>query len=307
VRVARAFVTTGVDADGARVRERIDEDPSVAATTTTSIVVAFDRYLDPRTAIRQSFCLQSDADAPPPVSAEQCLSGITLTPTYDPVTRTVTLYLDEPLSATTHTLTVFAPLLGTSFGIRAFDSARLDSTVTFTFDTLEANPAGTEELEAPADLDPGIVTCDDAEKLFLGCAGCHGSSNGPDGLSLDATGIAAAIDRVAHQTSLADHGSEAAARPVTFGAGMPVIERNSPGNSYIIYKVLARARYSGEGMAEGELERLQSFIVGSPMPAHEVDVFGEDATMTQANLKQISAWIAAGASCDQAATAAPSE
>ena len=308
--VAQVLVTTGVDADGKLVREVVDGD--IAAVSTTSVAVVFDRYLDPRTAIRQSFCLQSDADSAPR-GPEECLSAIALTPTYDPVSRTVRLYLAEPLGRATHTLTVFSPRNAQDFGIRAFDGALLEATQTFTFDVLDENPPGTEPLESPADLDAGIVTCAEAALLFAPCHTCHADQeslgldengnqittyNAPEDLSFQTRGLSRAIDRVARQTSVGDQGAEAATRPARFGAGMPIIERNNPGNSYAIYKVLARARYFGDTMADGELDRLQSWIVGAPMPVHEVTPVGEDATMTQGALRNISNWIAAGASCE---------
>lgn len=303
----RVDVTTGFDeAEGMLLRAALDAEGSVQAVTTTSITITFDRYLDPRTAIRQSFCFQSDLAEV--ASAEDCLEGISTTPFYDPVSRTLTLYLDKALSAeTSYKLTVFAARDGIDFGFRSFDATPLEAPVAVTFSTLATDPLGTDTLESPADRYPAIVTCvDAANTYFKNCTGCHGSQ-GPGGLDLSAPGLAsrAAINRVARQASLANQGDEAATKPGRFGAGIPVIQLNNPGNSYLLYKVLARARYYGDTMADGELERLQSWIVGSPMPAHakqlefiEEDIIEVGSTVTQGTLQAISNWIAAGAECE---------
>ena len=320
--VVQVLVTTDVDAEGSRVRSPLGDDDVVAATT-TSIGIVFDRYLDPRSTIRQSYCLHSDTA--PVATLSECVQAISTVPTYDPVTRTVTLYLDEALAPdTSYSLVIFAAARNLDFGFRAFDDVALEETITFSLSTLAENPTGLDQLESPADLDEGIVSCDDARTLFAGCTTCHSDvelidgafvANAPMGLSFEPNGLPLAIDRVAHQTALADQGAEAATRPARFGAGMPVIQRSNPGNSYAIYKVLARARYYGDTMTEGELERLQSWIVGAPMPSHEVKIVENpddpdgppieaSAAITQGALRRISNWIAAGASCE-GPTAAP--
>lgn len=311
--VVDVLVTTGVDGDGKAITAGLQD---AAPLTSTSFAIIVDRYLDPRTPIRQAYCLRSEA-ASQPTSALDCVGALSTRPTYDPVSRTLRVYVDAALTpATTYTFTVFAAVDAAAFGLRALDGLPLDAPYHVSFTTSEDLPD--RELESPADLDEGIVTCNDARVLFAGCTTCHKDSelidgqpvpNAPMGLSFEPLGLPLAIDRVAHQTAQGDQGSEAAKRPARFGAGMPIIQRSNPGNSYALYKVLARARYYPDTMADGELERLQSWIVGSPMPSHEVvaienpddpdgDPIEVSAAITQGALRRISNWIATGANCE---------
>lgn len=236
------MVTTGVDGEGAPVLGALaDAQP----LTSTSISVTVDRYLDPRTPIRQAYCLRSDADGGEPASAFECVGALSTRPTYDPVSRTLRIYLDAPLTAETeYTLTVFAAVDGVPFGLRALDGVPLDESFHVGFSTSADLPD--RALESPADRDPGLVTCAEVTNAwFLSCQSCHGSK-GPGNLNLSKNGVALAVDRVTPETALGDQGSEAATAPVQFGVGMPIIASDNPGNSYLLYKVLARARYYPE-------------------------------------------------------------
>jgi hypothetical protein len=73
---------------------------------------------------------------------------------------------------------------------------------------------------------------------------------------------------------------------------MPLIDAGSPGNSYLLYKLLIAPAYaeSDLGPAADELERLRaSFVVGLPMPPAGGQPVPPDA------LVALSEWIAAGA------------
>ena len=114
--------------------------------------------------------------------------------------------------------------------------------------------------------------------------------------------------------------------PDRFGRAMPLIDPGNPGNSYLLYKLLANPlnhRRSSRGVLadpEGgfeepalglEIDRLRdSVVVGLPMPATtsadptslvnpEDDPFGEASLGT---MRLIQAWIANGAvlSCEEA-------
>jgi hypothetical protein len=70
--------------------------------------------------------------------------------------------------------------------------------------------------------------------------------------------------------------------------------QGSPGNSYILYKMLANAPGRPDDLADGEVERLMSsLVVGLPMPARP-----EFTPLSEKQLVDISDWIAAGATCD---------
>lgn len=144
-------VTTSLDADGQPVREALALDGSTTVLSTTSIIVRFDRFLLPASAIRQSVCVQSDLG--PVASFEECPNGIFLEPTYDPTHREIT-YRQSPNNpgltpGTTYQLTVLPPPDARSIvGIRAFDGAALAAPYVIQFKTAAADPMGAV-LERP--------------------------------------------------------------------------------------------------------------------------------------------------------------
>ncbi len=290
----------------AEVRVEASADGSTRALVTTSIRVHFDRYLDPRTVIRQAQCFQSDqADVP---GSEYCLEGLFLTPTYDPVTRSATLFLDEPLAPDTlYKLTLFAPRDGLDFGYRAFDEVGLAEPVVVTFRTFETDPrpAPVPELEAPLSV-ADAPTCDDIDTLLKPvCQTCHTSGTSgppPANLSFLKRDLPDAIGRTAHRRALGNQGDSEATRPAAFGAGMAVIEPNNPGLSYLLYKVLARGDYLQDSLEPGETGRLRDWIQGAPMPAFELldqqTGAPEPTAMSLEDAVALSAWIAVGAPCD---------
>ena len=102
----------GIDADGFPVRERLEDSGATEGVLpTSSLTVRFDRYLDPVTVSRQSFCLSGTTTAV--ADPTQCVEGrVFEQPLYDPVRRTVTLYSlgNDPLPlGTKHSLTMLAP------------------------------------------------------------------------------------------------------------------------------------------------------------------------------------------------------
>lgn len=291
--------------------------------TTSSVRVRFDRFLLPEDAIRQSICLQSSSDPVPTLA--QCTQGVFLEPAYDPVRRAVTYRLPAtamPLVADTkYWLTVLAPTAASPFGFRAFDGAALESNVVLQFTTAATNPPGgpadpslddaarravSEELFCAASTcvtscgmdDACKAKCSVSKSLPAGCAGCHGPiENGGSAMGLDLSGpnrISAIIGRVANQTQTGGNADEPDTKPRRFGRAMPQIEPGNPGNSYLIYKMLAGSTYArsaaAAGLAPGELDRLRaSVVVGLPMPPYDL------YALPEASVDVLSAWIATGA------------
>lgn len=82
-----------------------------------------------------------------------------------------------------------------------------------------------------------------------------------------------AIGRAAHQTQAGDQGAIAAINAEPFGRAMPIIAPANPGNSYLLYKLIAQTlnHPRPEGTVDAELasavDRLRSsVVVGQPMP-----------------------------------------
>jgi hypothetical protein len=287
----------------------------------TPIELRFDRFLLPGTVNRQAFAIYTGepgnrvgvslGNAPPVV--------------YDVVERVVTIRLDGELFQP-HTLyTVELATPDDDYGFRAFDGAPLEPT-TFSFYT---NGLSMEELEAQRKLDPPppaalVPTCSDVLTWLsknqgqAQCSACHGSA-GPRsmGLNLDdgVTLIETAIDRVAHQTNVTGvTGGTGTTNPARFGINMPIVHKQEPSNSYLLYKLLINpANYRrneddvvpcqsvhlvspGEDCltpSAEEIARLRDwFVRGEPMP------YSATVSLYQEKLQGIQAWIQAGASCE---------
>ncbi len=123
--------------------------------------------------------------------------------------------------------------------------------------------------------------------VFQSCAfvNCHGPDTlNPDkatdflpmGLDLSSpSGLeATAIDLTAHQTQAGQTATAADRTPLRFGRAMPLIDPGNPGNSYVLYKILANPlnhlRPGGALDADlaAEIDRLRDgVVVGLPMPA----------------------------------------
>lgn len=290
------------------LRQSVAADGSTTAKSITSVAVKFDRYMLPPTASRQGVCLQ--AEIKDVKSLADCTSGVGLSPTYDPVTRTVTYFLSEPLvDLQTYQLTVLNR--GDNFGFVAFDGVSLDKAYTFTF---KANNVG-GTLEAPS-ADPGYCGCSPkgcttnrkVENVFSeSCPGCH-QSNVVDNLTTpieasmgmyltDLSGATLAaglretvIGVTAHQTEQGGHAQVPTDNPERFGVAMPRVAAGDPGNSYLLYKILAtEGLISDPTLAQGEAQRLRAgVVVGQTMPARPY-------TITESDLLLLSQWIAAGA------------
>lgn len=327
-----SVTATGLDEAGGPARVAIAADGSSAVRVTTSFVLTFDRYLDPRSAIRQSVCLRSSTVAPDdPLT---CEGGIFLRPSYDPVLRELTFFQqdDQPRLApeTLYRLTIFSPLTAGAFGVQAFDGAPLSETTTLSFSTSAAGATGTvEQLRPPAGY-CGASQCelfclsvahpDELEDCELSCtkgvraifrtcgpnnSGCHGDGIEGSPLGLDLTApeflAATALGEVAHQKQTGENADEPAQGSARFGHAMPIIDPGNAGNSYLIYKLLADDTLAARlpGLLPGETERLRrSLVVGLPMPipTHKGDTAKELLRVDEAVV--ISKWIADGARMD---------
>lgn len=150
--------------------------------------------------------------------------------------------------------------------------------------------------------------------LSRSCAldGCHGSSLGDQqhlaaGLDLSSPAAIAltVLNRTAHQTQQGEAAQVAELSPDRFGRAMPLIDPGNPGNSYLLYKLIANPlSYRRTAVPTAEIQRLrESVVVGLPMPAEgtlpllsdEPDPLGD---LAQASLELINAWIAHGAVTD---------
>lgn len=268
---------------------------STQALANLRIELVFDRYLDPSTVTRQAVCLRSD---PAPVKTlGDCKGGVLLNVAYDPAGRVVTYYVDPGqtpplLPAATHFLTLHQAS-GDGPGFRAFDGARLAERRELFFDVVDP---GNLEPQLPPELDD--VACDQTETSFGRCASCHtrraAGEDGPaveppEGLELSSLERALATGtRVAHGASLGGTGNETSRSPDRFGSGMPVFSPGDPGNSYLLYKMLAAIDVDAATLAPGETDRLRGgLITGMPMPPDNV----RENRPSADDVRKISAWI----------------
>ncbi len=287
-----------------QVMTPVAPDGSTVARSNTRIEIVFDRYLDSRSATRQAICLSSeDVDVE---TLEDCNTTVAIADGpvgvfYDPAGRVVTYYLPQEnpaLPAALHKLTV---LTGLDTSFRAFDGAPLAGKVEVRF-TPDAT-TGLEPQRAPNDAD--IDLCRDARTVLSGCTTCHQDNPSADpvrvapaGLDLSSfDAIAATGFGVAHGASLGASGRQPEAAPPRFLAGMPVLSLvgRSPGNSYLVYKVLARTEVDALTLAPGETDRLRAALTGMPM-------FPENyPAMADEDVRTLTRWLASGATCSESA------
>jgi hypothetical protein len=277
----------------------------------TSIRLVFDRFLLPTTTFRQSVCLRSVSG--PVKAAKDCAKGLVLEPAYDPVLRQITFRQPATslglIAGKRYTISVFTPPdAGSLAGIRAFDGAPLAAAFSREFTVRDVEPPGEAPEPPPADL------CYDVTHGVLQrtCAtnGCHtgagaddhglvlGAAEGLD-LSTNAHLRATALSHVAHETQTGEHADEGEDSASRFGRAMPIVDPTRPGNSYLLYKLLANADNGDPGADAAkerqriaEIARLRAaVVVGMPMPPQD----GAGARVDQEHLEKLSAWILQGA------------
>lgn len=202
-----------------------------------AIQIAFDRYLLPSTVNRQSFLL-TDA------SGAQLATDEATVPQYDPIARTVTLrppkvpWLKE---GATYRLKLGIPEGDADQGgVRAIDRAKLFKDQPLEFVFIVGPPSGQP-------IEPTVSFCRDVLPIFYAKCNvptCHGSGPNPAAsLILDTSaGVSAtALNRVAQGANTGSLSGGGKDPGKFFGVDMPLIDPESPGNSWLLYKIeLAR-------------------------------------------------------------------
>jgi hypothetical protein len=161
--------------------------------------------------------------------------------------------------------------------------------------------------------------------LFTGsCAfgQCHGTSGGGEDIAMGldltnaATIEATALGKTAFQTQMGEDAVVGDQNPLRFGRAMPLIDPGNPGNSYLMYKVLANdltflltpdledAASLDPALLE-EIDRLRaSVVVGLPMPAQSAGGppdginFATPEVSRFESARLLEQWIAGGAVTD---------
>jgi len=204
------------------------------------IELFFDRLLLQASITRQTFVLTDLSGNTP---------GTPPTLQYDPVARAVVIYPQTPLMACqTYKVTMVTPQSATDAnGLRAIDGATLDPSVNpvveFQVDCAgDAGADGGGGAEAAAPPIPSVDFCSQVMPIIQSkCdgSGCHGGAQPAAGLRLDSPqAIAAtAIGRVAQGSNT---GARSASQPpsLLFGQDMPIVQAGTPGNSWLMYKLL---------------------------------------------------------------------
>ena len=277
----------GPDAQGEPNWSRLAEDVIPSGYVDTILRLTFDRYLDPREVTRQAVCLRSSLGDL--VEAADCTRAVVLRPSYDPTTRTAqfAVRVEEPLVPDiVYELTVYAA--GTSAnGLRSLDGVPLAAPWKARF------RSGAERRPEDAVAPP--VACETAvDALRVRCGGCHGEKDSAAGLNVSsADGLEqTALGQVAHGASVGGVSNVPPATPTRLGAGMAIIAPGDPGQSYLLYKLLAASGPSSEGLREGETERMAELLLaGDPMPPNGAFELGDEP----GKLGWLARWIAEGA------------
>ena len=274
------------------------------------IILRFDRYLKPSSAVRQSIAVYTGSP----------VNGIgLLRPEYDVIERVVLYRLTAPLEpGTLYTLELLTPSDTSPFGFQAFDGGLLEPRVLpikFNFFTRRSRePSERVPLEV-------VPSCERVIDLLqeAGCAAanCHAGEARSMGLGLDseAAFAATAIGQVAHQTEIGPSADHPLRNPDRFGLQMPIIDPGQPANSYLLYKVMRAEKSFWLDAAdpawcatrypvalgptclkppESELARLREwFVRGEPMPPEASSASG----VRRPHLREIQRFIAGGAIC----------
>lgn len=260
------------------------------------IQLAFDRLLSPASITRQTFILP----VTPPIL-----------PSYDPVTRIVTLTPLAPLAAGQYELRIAAPQSDTDpNGLRAIDGA----------DTLDPPSASVIAFQVTGS---GSVTtppkkdfCVDVAPIFKSScitAGlCHGGSLPAAGLALTSAMevSATAIGRVANGANTGPHAAPVAPGRA-FGQDMPLVDQGTggagnPGDSWLIYKLLLAELPDGgaavgpspvqwQPLSESERSVLANLVPGREMPYPATPTTATATGLSATDMETISLWIAQGA------------
>jgi hypothetical protein len=210
--------------------------PSRSIASGAPIELFFDRLLLPLSVTRQSLVL-TDAVG----------NGLSPTIAYDPVARAVTITPMAPLDPC-QSYKVFLVVPGDAAdlnGLRAIDGAVLDPSTPPSIEfAVSGNCAGDGGPGAPGRMlaAPSIDFCGAITPIFQSkCAGptCHGGALPSAGLRLDSSQAIAdtMINQVAHGSNTGPR-AQAAPPSELFGIDMPIVDPGSPGDSWLVYKLL---------------------------------------------------------------------
>lgn len=297
------------------------------------IQVAFDRYLDPLTASRQSFLIRDAFGqfiAPPVVA-------------YDPVSLTVTLSSPNPVGTPwliegqpyTLELGIYDSEAGAG-GVRSINGSPLDPNQTRLIG-FTVGPKGAAPF-----AEPKANFCADVLPIFLNkcsAASCHGGSpNAAASLVLTtSTGVSrTAISRAAQGANTGPRSGLGSPATHLFGVDMPIVDPGNPGNSWLMYKVLlarlptldggAPAAFQCSGSAgevvpapsasytplvsspvsETALLELSDNVLGREMPYPAfAPKFSSQLPLTLDERQRIRLWIAQGADVPECGTCNP--
>jgi hypothetical protein len=266
----------------------------------------------PVTATRQAICVQSLLNHP--ASLADCPEAVFLEPTYDPVLREATFRqspMDPPLTpGTAYELTVFVADTPATSGFLSFDGTPLPAIARFEFG-VSANRGHPPQYDVISQVNHychgPVYGCKgegcprSVAQIFgsqgCGVASCHGGSPLSEGLGLDTPAhlAATAIGRTAHETQDGENAQIPDESPPRFGRAMPVLDPAAPGNSYLVYKLLANPDTPLENPFPGgaaELARMQEkIVVGMPMPPSQAP----NAALLPGEPEWLSEWILQGA------------
>ena len=195
-----------------------------------AIVVSFDRYLDPRTATRQSFAVLDEFGslAPNPLVS------------YDPETRTVALENAEPahewlLADQPYTLVVGIPDPGQFLGgVRGLDGG------TLTVDEPRRVAFFARARATPPPAPAAVSFCEEVQPLLSrACGRCHDGTT--SGLDLrDAAGIRRTALGVPAKAEIRGALPTVTPPAERFAQGAALLDPPSAGTSYLLDTILAR-------------------------------------------------------------------
>jgi hypothetical protein len=233
--------------NGEGVECAADADASCGVPVNATLTLRFDRFLNPASVNRQAIRV---------FTGDPADSGaIPFDVNYDPLERVVEFRMPIGygfVPSALYQIELLVPEGPDDFGIRAFDGAPLtegDVPLIMSFRT-----SGMAE-EQPV---PSVPSCEEIVRDVLSnpdlgnCArsDCHHSrpshplGGAPEGLWLDGRHNLriTAIGRVAHETEFGDSSGVPLQDSPRFGVQMPLIDPKSPGNSYLLYKLLRLPR-----------------------------------------------------------------
>jgi hypothetical protein len=290
--------------------------------------IRFNRYLFPSTVVRQSIRVYAGTTA----------NSVFFEPEYDVIERVVKYVpVGNLVPDLLYTFEFVTRAEGGTEGFRAFDGADIEESDAVPLRFNFRSGTRTEPVEPRR-----VPSCKEVLERVLptstcGRGACHNPTNddgcppgsaheptdptGPCigvprmGLDLSSpTGlVTTAIAVVAHQTEIGAQGGVELRNPSRFGVQMPRIDPGSPGNSYLLYKLLRDPKHferandpdvcvtdhrvplpDGECLppSAAESARMRDwFLRGQPMPLKA------DLPYNRDQLIDLQRWIAAGAVC----------